>query len=105
MPLFEELGPDDFEWIARATHVRSFAAGESVFEIGEPGRSRYIVTAGNVQVPHPHESASYQLARLGPGEFLREMAQPPAARGHFAARSKGGRARKEPRCISMRSGP
>ena len=74
VPLFGELGPDDLEWIARATHVRSFAAGESIFEIGEPGRSLYIVTAGTVQVLHPHQPASYQLARLGPGEFLGEMA-------------------------------
>lgn len=74
VPLFEGLGPEDLQWIAKATHVRSFAAGESIFEIGEPGRSLYILTAGNVQVLHPNEPTSYQLARLGPGDFLGEMA-------------------------------
>ena len=74
VPLFEELGSEDLQWIAKAAHVRSFAAGESIFEIGEPGRSLYILTAGNVQVLHPGQPTSYQLARLGPGEFLGEMA-------------------------------
>ena len=74
VPLFEELGAEDLQWIAKATHVCSFAAGESIFEIGEPGRSLYILTSGAVQVLHPGQPTSYQLARLGPGEFLGEMA-------------------------------
>ena len=74
IPLFEELGADDLQWIARATQPCKFEAGDSIFEIGEPGRSLYIVTAGTVQILHPNQPTSYQLARLGPGEFLGEMA-------------------------------
>ena len=74
VPLFEELASEDLHWIASAAHVRSFAAGESIFEIGEPGHSLYILTSGTVQVLHPNQPTSYQLARLGPGEFLGEMA-------------------------------
>jgi diguanylate cyclase (GGDEF)-like protein len=74
VPLFEGLDADDLRWIADATHLCSFAEGESIFEIGEPGRSLYILTAGNVQVLHSDQPTSYQFARLGPGEFLGEMA-------------------------------
>lgn len=74
VPIFEQLGPDDLESIAGATQVRSFAGGESIFEAGEPGRSLYILTAGAVQVVYPNRAEGYQLARLGPGEFLGEMA-------------------------------
>ena len=74
VPLFEELGPDDLAWIAKAAHVRSFEGGESIFEAGEPGRSLYILTAGAVQVLNPNQAEGYQLARLGSGDFLGEMA-------------------------------
>lgn len=74
VPLFEKLGTEDLEWIARATHTRIFAAGDHLFEIGEPGRSLFIVTAGTVQVLHPNPSDGFQLARVGSGEFLGEMA-------------------------------
>jgi len=89
VPLFEGLGPEDLNWIARATHVRTFGAGDSIFEIGEPGRSLYILTAGNVQVLHPNRPTSYQLARLGPGEFLGEMALLNASPRSATARAVG----------------
>jgi diguanylate cyclase (GGDEF)-like protein len=74
VPLFEDLTPEELAWIATAAHTRSFAEGEHLFEIGEPGRSLYVLTAGTVQVLHPNRAAHFQLARLGPGEFLGEMA-------------------------------
>ena len=74
VPLFEELAPEEIAQIAEATHMRTFAEGEHLFEIGEPGRSRYVRTAGTVQVLHPNPAASFQLARVGPGEFIGEMA-------------------------------
>jgi CRP/FNR family cyclic AMP-dependent transcriptional regulator len=74
VPLFEELGSDDLRWIADFTEVRSYAAGENILEIGEAGRSLFILTSGTVQVLHPLEPESHQLARLGPGDFLGEMA-------------------------------
>ncbi len=74
VPLFEELGTNDLAWIARSAQVRTFAAGEHLFDVGEPGRSLFIITRGSVQVLHPHQPTNYQLAKLGPGEFLGEMA-------------------------------
>ncbi len=74
VPLFEDLAKEEIEWIAEATHTRTFAEGEHLFEIGEAGRSLYVLTAGTVQVLHPNRAANFQLARIGPGEFIGEMA-------------------------------
>jgi len=74
VPLFEELAEDDLAWIARAAQTRAFAAGDHLFEIGDPGRSLFIVTAGTVHVLHPSQPEGLHLARVGPGEFLGEMA-------------------------------
>jgi len=74
VPLFEDLAEDEIQWIASAAHTRTFAEGEHLFEIGEPGRSLYVVTAGTVQILHPNRAAHFQLARVGPGEFIGEMA-------------------------------
>jgi CRP/FNR family transcriptional regulator len=73
VPLFEGLAPDELRWIGEAAQLRTFAEGECLFEIGEPGRSLFIVTAGTVQVLHPNRAMSFQLARIGPGEFIGEM--------------------------------
>jgi diguanylate cyclase (GGDEF)-like protein len=73
VPLFEDLSPEELRWIAEAAEARAFAEGECLFEIGEPGRSLFVVTAGTVQVLHPDLAANFQLARVGPGEFIGEM--------------------------------
>src|SRR5688572_10706362 len=74
VPLFEDLASEELTWIAAAAHSRTFAEGEHLFEIGEPGRSLFVVTAGTVQVLHPNREDAFQLARFGPGEFIGEMA-------------------------------
>ena len=74
VPLFEDLSEEEIEWIASAAHTRTFTAGDHLFEIGEPGRSLFVVTAGTVQVLHPNRADHFQLARVGPGEFIGEMA-------------------------------
>jgi diguanylate cyclase (GGDEF)-like protein len=73
VPLFEGLTPDELRWIGASAQIRTFAEGDNLFEIGEPGNSLFIVTAGTVQVLHPHRAANFQLARIGPGEFIGEM--------------------------------
>lgn len=74
VPLFKALGADNLARIAEVTQLRTFADGENIFEIGEPGRCLYILTEGSVQVLHPNRPATFQLARIGPGGFIGEMA-------------------------------
>jgi len=74
VPLFEDLAAEELQWIASAAQTRTFAEGEHLFEIGEPGRSLFVITAGTVQVLHPNRADQFLLARVGPGEFIGEMA-------------------------------
>ena len=72
--LFRGISQEDLEPIATACQEGRFEAGANIVEIGEPGRSLYIITRGNVQVLYPARSADFELARLGRGEFFGEMA-------------------------------
>jgi diguanylate cyclase (GGDEF)-like protein len=74
VPLFRQLPGGDLERIVAATHRVSFERGEIVVEIGDPGRSLFIVVEGTVQVLYPSRSADFELARLGVGDFFGEMA-------------------------------
>ena len=74
VPMFVELDSDELRDIAETAHVESFSEGEHIFEIGEPGRSLFILTEGTVQVHHPKAGSRFELARFGPGDFFGEMA-------------------------------
>ena len=74
VPLFHQLPEEDLARVAAATQRISFDPGEVVVEIGDPGRSLYLILEGTVQVLYPSRSADFELARLGPGEFFGEMA-------------------------------
>ena len=55
------------------THVK-LEAGEVVFSEGDPGDSLYVVTEGLIQIQKRTAAGPLVLSRLGPGEFLGEMA-------------------------------
>jgi diguanylate cyclase (GGDEF)-like protein len=68
------LDMEELDRFAAATRLVDFAAGDSIVEIGEPGRSLYLLVDGMVQVLYPSRTSDFELARLGPGEFFGEMA-------------------------------
>lgn len=74
VPLLRELGPEEMGRLAERTHQASFDAGAPIVEIGEPGRSLYLLASGQVQVVYPSANSDFELARLGPGDFFGEMA-------------------------------
>ena len=74
VPLFKGLDEEIVDRIARATRRQTFAPGEDIVQVGEPGRSLYVLTDGSVKVLYPARSMDFELARLGPGEFFGEMA-------------------------------
>lgn len=63
VPLFRDFDDGDLARFADASRVRSFAAGENLFEVGDPGSSLYIITKGNVQVLQPSHGSHLPLAR------------------------------------------
>lgn len=74
VPLLLKLGTEELSRLAASTRRKSFTSGETVVEIGEPGRSLYVILAGEVQVVYPSPNSDFELARLGPGDFFGEMA-------------------------------
>ncbi len=74
VPLLRELAPADLERIASVTRRQEFEPGENIVEIGDPGRSLYLVLKGHVRVLYPAMSADFELARLEGGDFFGEMA-------------------------------
>ncbi|MDA0327448.1 MAG: cyclic nucleotide-binding domain-containing protein [Gemmatimonadetes bacterium] len=74
IPLFSSLGEEDLAHVAAIARVRTLDKGERVFEIGEPGRSLFLITEGFIQIHQPHRETHFELAQLGPGDFFGEMA-------------------------------
>jgi len=74
VPLFKSLEPSELERLARATEAVAFRPGETIVEIGDPGKSLFVIVEGQVQVLYPARSSDFELARLGAGDFFGEMA-------------------------------
>lgn len=55
------------------THI-FFEAGEIIFSEGDAGHSMYVVTEGLVEIQKQTSSGPLLLSKLGPGEFIGEMA-------------------------------
>jgi diguanylate cyclase (GGDEF)-like protein len=72
--LFRALGAPDLQRLADHTEPMDFGPGQTIVEIGDPGRSLFVVTEGIVQVLYPSRASDFELARLGPGDFFGEMA-------------------------------
>ncbi|HEX9885190.1 MAG TPA: GGDEF domain-containing protein [Longimicrobiales bacterium] len=74
VPLFKALDASAIQRMADMTHVEGYEPEDDIVEIGDPGRSLFVVLEGDVQVLYPARSADFELARLGPGDFFGEMA-------------------------------
>ncbi|MFG1490351.1 cyclic nucleotide-binding domain-containing protein, partial [Oceanospirillum sp. HFRX-1_2] len=61
--------------IARIAHLRSYAQGERLFQMGHPGAAMFVIKSGKVDIVIPQEgSADLLLATLGTGTFMGELA-------------------------------
>jgi small-conductance mechanosensitive channel/CRP-like cAMP-binding protein len=58
------------DMLARRGHRKVFAAGETIIRSGETGRELYVIRRGEVVI----KVGSQELARLGPGDFVGELA-------------------------------
>lgn len=59
-----------FNIFQRAHDVECFAAGETIFAKGDPGTRMFVITAGTVVI----EDDGQEIATLGPGELIGELA-------------------------------
>ena len=74
VPLFREVPLHHLRELARFARSESFAPGEAIVRMGEPGSTLYVIRSGRVNVVREQPSGnSVVLAVLGPGEFFGEL--------------------------------
>jgi thioredoxin reductase (NADPH) len=70
------LTPQEIERIRHFGKVRSFRAGEALFNVGDMGHGLCVILTGNVELSRVFESGARKTFPIqGPGEVLGEMAQ------------------------------
>lgn len=75
--LFDRLELGEIRRLMEELYPRTYPKGEYIFQMGQPGAVLFIVTSGDVvvELPAEHEGLpSTELAVLGPGSFLGELA-------------------------------
>ena len=74
IPLFGEMPQHHLRELARFAGSESFAAGEVIVRMGEPGSTLYVIRTGRVNVVREQAGGSgVVLATFGPGEFFGEL--------------------------------
>jgi cAMP-dependent protein kinase regulator len=87
-PLWSALPEDAFVRFSEALTARVLAEGATLMREGEPGESAFILARGEVRVVHGSGDETEELAALGPGSIVGEMAlvtDAPRAATVFAA--------------------
>lgn len=73
LPIFSELSPRTLQIVESAVHVRSYQAGETIFEAGDPGSGMYMIRSGTVKIfIQDQNDTEDELAILVPGDFFGE---------------------------------
>jgi CRP/FNR family cyclic AMP-dependent transcriptional regulator len=75
VPVFGGLEGRSLDRVVSALEERDFAAGSTIFHVGELGRTMYLLAEGQVEVICTSgEGKEISLVQLGPGECFGEMA-------------------------------
>ena len=69
----QQMG-EDTGLAVRSAHERSFAAGERVYDAGQPGEALFVIQSGQVELTRCDSAGERVVARHGPGEFFGEIA-------------------------------
>jgi len=73
--LFQALGEEERHELVARSHIRRFAAGDTIFLMGSPGSSMMAVLGGEVRISiSSPEGKELLLAILPPGEVFGEIA-------------------------------
>ena len=75
VPVFETLGHEDLEQVARVAVPRGFEPGEVVFREGDESDTCYVVRSGHARAVRAHpDGRMITLASFGPGDIFGELA-------------------------------
>ncbi|NMB88578.1 MAG: cyclic nucleotide-binding domain-containing protein [Chloroflexi bacterium] len=73
VPLLAGLPPADLARLAQKVETRRLAAGELLFEEGQPGDRAYLIQSGQVEIFRQHNGRAVLLAVRHPGEVIGEL--------------------------------
>src|SRR3954452_21972657 len=74
VPIFSGLSESELAFLAQRTVPRSFAAGETIFFVGEPCSGLYVVESGNVRIFKTSAGGREQVLSVdGPGSSIAEL--------------------------------
>ncbi|TNE45814.1 MAG: cyclic nucleotide-binding domain-containing protein [Deltaproteobacteria bacterium] len=74
-PIFEGFSRSKLVRLQRILHERRFRAGETIFEMGEPGVGMYVIVEGEVSVTIVSElGEEEEVARLSQGQTFGDLA-------------------------------
>ena len=74
VPIFSDLGKRSRMHLESLMHLRTYKAGEIIFETGDPGSGMYVIRSGAVQIFNRsfNNNGEIELARLGQKGFFGE---------------------------------
>jgi len=88
--MFSELDPEDLDLVARASTIRIFDPGETIFTAGDEGDGMLLIVRGEAVVTVGSESKRRVVQTYGAGEPVGELAlllgQPRSANVHAGSR-------------------
>lgn len=73
VPIFAPLSDEETRQLARASHRRVFAPGETIVRKGQEGNSMFVIIRGSVKVQLPDGAGVRTINQLGPNDFFGEM--------------------------------
>ncbi len=74
VPLFAGLSRRQLGKLLVKLFEKEYAAGETIFLEGEPGKALFVVLDGKVSICRAGQSGEHHLATLGPGAYFGELA-------------------------------
>lgn len=84
-PMFADLTRAELDDIIRIAKIEEFQAGQTLCDQDDPGDAMFVVAAGRAKVSIRNKEGEFvEIAKLGPGELIGELAlidaQPRSAR-------------------------
>ncbi len=73
VPLLADLSPSDLQRVAAISSEDRVAAGEVVFEQGDPGDKMFVIVRGEVRIISESDGVEKEVARRGVGDVVGEM--------------------------------
>ncbi|MEW6166214.1 MAG: cyclic nucleotide-binding domain-containing protein [Pseudomonadota bacterium] len=71
--LFQDFSDAELKRLESLAELKSYAAGEQLFEEGDPALSLLVIKYGSVQISQAGEDNTVMLATLGTGSHFGEM--------------------------------